>query len=207
MAILLGPAADRIETTLLERIPQLDAIVEALAYGLHSTEWIAAVYGVEPKLIDRLLADRRVQAMIEAVQRRLLDGSKPVDRARAKAGMALEAALPVLVELAHDADVPVQQRLATIAELGRIAGVRSVRPTAEPAAHERVSVHIHLGDASTITIEGEAVSGDEGSEDGEGEDGEGEDGEGEDGEGEDGGLEGSQEDGDGAGGVDEEDER
>lgn len=76
-------------------------------------------------------------------------------RVRRKAAVAAEAALPFLVQLAHDLNVAPNVRLAAFTELAKISGVT---PKAGSGSSEdnvdKVVVNIHVGDHKTVTIEG-----------------------------------------------------
>jgi hypothetical protein len=137
-------------------LPQLDAIVEATAVGVHTPSWICATYGITLDTYNALLATPEIAARIAEAKRELYTNPGPA-RVRRKAVIAVETALPALVDTIYDANTPASARVNAAAELARLAGVRN--ETAEGRAAtgaERVVVNIVLSDETVQLIESKA---------------------------------------------------
>lgn len=126
------------------------AIIDALATGVLSVEAVAELFGTTRGVLLRLLADPSVVARIEARREQLYSQLDVARRLERKALWAVESAVPRLTELAHDTEAPPTSRIAAVAELVRISGLREREKNDQTV--ERVVVNIHTG-KDTITIE------------------------------------------------------
>jgi hypothetical protein len=125
------------------------AIVDALAFGL-SVEAVAELMNTTVDRIMQIITDRNVIAQIEARREQIFNQLDVNRRLKRRALWAVESLVPRLMELGHDPSVPPTARVAAVAELVKISGLRE-REEAN-AAIERVVVNIHTGH-DTITIE------------------------------------------------------
>lgn len=126
------------------------AIVDALATGVLSVEAVAELFGTTRGVLLQLLSNPQVVAQIEARREQLYSQLDVARRLKRKALWAVESAVPRLAELAHDAEVAPAARVAAMAELVKISGLRDREGNDQTA--ERVVVNIHTG-KDTITIE------------------------------------------------------
>lgn len=129
------------------------AVVDALATGVLSVEAVAELFGTTKGVLLQLLSDPQVIARIEARREQLYSQLDVARRLKRKALWAVESAVPRLAELAHDVEVAPAARVAAMAELVKISGLRE-RENNDRAA-ERVVINIHTG-KDTITIEAAA---------------------------------------------------
>ena len=125
------------------------AIVDALAFGL-SIEAVAELMSTTVDRIIQIVTDRNVIAQIEARREQLFNQLDTSRRLKRRALWAVESLVPRLMELGHDPSVSPAARVAAVAELVKISGLRE-REGANTAV-ERVVVNIHTGH-DTITIE------------------------------------------------------
>lgn len=131
------------------------AIVDALASGL-SVEAVAELMSTTVDRILQIVTDRSVIAQIEARREQLFNQLDTSRRLKRRALWAVESLVPRLMELGHDPSVSPAARVAAVAELVKISGLREREET--NAAIERVVVNIHTG-RDTITIEAHEPSG------------------------------------------------
>jgi hypothetical protein len=156
----------------IEALPQLDAIVEALALGVHEPDQLAAAYGVLPEDLQRLIQHPRVEKMLLNAQQRLFRDTTTRSRVRVKAQIATEALVAELNRIAIDPQVNEAVRVRAVDVLLRIAGLHSSDvgaiggyPTADlldrTDRRPQFTVNIHLGDDTsqvvTITAEKETA--------------------------------------------------
>lgn len=136
-------------------LPELTAIAEALATGLYEPSAVAATYNVPENLIAALLQQPSFRGLVASLRSDIYGKGDTRGRVRRKAAVAAEAALPYLVQLAHDLNVAPNVRLAAFTELAKISGVAPRAGAASPEeAVDKVVVNIHVGDHKTVTIEG-----------------------------------------------------
>jgi len=125
------------------------AIVDALAFGL-SIEAVAELMSTTPERILQIVRDPTVIAQIEARREQAFNQLDVGRRLKRRALWAVESLVPRLMELGHDVDAPPGARVAAVAELVKISGLRDREEVI--GGQERVVININTG-SDTITIE------------------------------------------------------
>lgn len=125
------------------------AIIDALATGVLSIEAVAELFGTTQSVILQLLNDTRILAQIETRREQLYNQLDVARRLERKALWAVESTVPRLAELAHDDEIAPAARVAAIAELVKISGLRARDRNDQTV--ERVVVNINTG-TETVTI-------------------------------------------------------